>query len=119
VPKLPADSAARSRPRSGRPRTTSREEIASVGLGLFARRGFEQTTLDDVAAAVGVSRRTILRYYESKNDIVWGTFGEHLAGLRAGLAAADPSEPMLDTLPGRSSSSTITGPSSSSTSACG
>jgi mycofactocin system transcriptional regulator len=94
----PDSAAACPRPRPGRPRTTSREEIGSVALALFAQRRFEHTTLDDIAAAVGISRRTILRYYASKNDIVWGTFGEHLAGLRARLAAADPSEPMLDTL---------------------
>jgi TetR/AcrR family transcriptional regulator, regulator of mycofactocin system len=85
-------------PRPGRPPTTSREEIAAAGLRLFAERGFEETTLDDIALAVGVSRRTILRYFESKNDITWGTFSEHLDGLRAGLAAADPHQPLMVTL---------------------
>lgn len=82
----------------GRPPTTSRERIADTALALFAVRGFERTTLDDIAAAVGVSRRTILRYYDSKNDIVWGTFGEHLDGLRAQLREADPDAPLMEVL---------------------
>lgn len=86
------------RPGPGRPPTTSRERIADTALALFAARGFERTTLNDIAAAVGVSRRTILRYYDSKNDIVWGTFGEHLDGLRAMLRETDPDEPLMDVL---------------------
>lgn len=80
----------------GRPPTTSREKVAHVALELFVERGFEETTLDDVAAAVGVGRRTIFRYFESKNDIVWGAFSEHLEGLRATFAGADPGEPLME-----------------------
>jgi mycofactocin system transcriptional regulator len=82
----------------GRPRTTSRDEVQRIALALFAERGFEATTLAEVAAAVGVSRRTLFRYYPSKNDIVWGEFSEHLAGLREELARASPDEPLLDVL---------------------
>jgi TetR/AcrR family transcriptional regulator, regulator of mycofactocin system len=72
--------------------------VAAVALDLFARRGFEETTLGDVAAAVGVSRRTLLRYYPSKNDLVWGAFSEHLESFRAMLAAAPVTEPLMDVL---------------------
>jgi TetR/AcrR family transcriptional regulator, regulator of mycofactocin system len=84
--------------RPGRPRTTSRDEVGRIALRLFVERGFEETTLEDVAAAVGVGRRTLFRYYDSKNDIVWGAFSEHLEGLRAMLDAANPAEPMMDVL---------------------
>jgi TetR/AcrR family transcriptional regulator, regulator of mycofactocin system len=84
--------------RSGRPPTTSRDEVAKVALRLFVERGFEETTLEDVAAALGISRRTIFRYFSSKNDIVWGTFDEHLEGLRSQLADADPGEPLMEVL---------------------
>ena len=80
----------------GRPRSASSEQVSAVALDLFARNGFEQTTLDDVAAAVGVSRRTLLRYYPSKNDLVWGAFSEHLERFRAVLAAAPEDEPLFD-----------------------
>lgn len=82
----------------GRPRRTSRGEVASAGLRLFVERGFEATTLDDVASSVGISRRTLLRYFASKNDIVWGTFDERLAELHERLASADRDEPILDVL---------------------
>jgi mycofactocin system transcriptional regulator len=86
------------KPTPGRPRTTSRDEVQRVALALFAERGFDETTLDEVAAAVGVSRRTLFRYYPSKNDIVWGEFSEQLEGLRARLAAAEPDEPLMEVL---------------------
>ena len=82
----------------GRPRTTSRDEVQRVALALFAEEGFEATTLDDIAAALGVSRRTLFRYYPSKNDIVWAEFSAHLAGLRERLARASADEPLIDVL---------------------
>lgn len=59
---------------AGRPEATSHAEIERAAFRLFAERGFEQTTLDAIAAEVGVSRRTLFRYYRSKNDIPWGQF---------------------------------------------
>jgi mycofactocin system transcriptional regulator len=72
--------------------------VAAAALDLFARSGFDETTLDDVAREVGVSRRTLLRYYPSKNDLVWGAFSEHLARFRAMLAAAPVDEPWMDVI---------------------
>ena len=84
--------------RPGRPRTTSRDEVQRVALALFAEQGFEETTLDDVAAAVGVSRRTLFRYYPSKNDMVWGDFDWVLLRLRDLLARTDPAAPLMEAL---------------------
>lgn len=69
----------------GRPPTTTREEIERVALGLFAERGFEATTVEDIATAVGVGRRTLFRYFESKNDIAWGDFDWVMGRLREAL----------------------------------
>jgi mycofactocin system transcriptional regulator len=74
----------------GRPPSTTRERVAQVALDLFAQRGFEETTVDDIAEAVGVGRRTVFRYFPSKNDMVWGDFDLVLDRLRADLAAQDP-----------------------------
>jgi TetR/AcrR family transcriptional regulator, regulator of mycofactocin system len=71
----------------GRPVATSHAAIEQAAFELFAERGFAGTTLDDIAAAVGVSRRTVLRYYGSKNDIPWGQFDLTLDGFRATLEA--------------------------------
>ena len=56
-------------------------------MQLFYERGFEETTLDDIAGGLGIGRRTLFRYFDSKNDMVWGDFGGVLARLRDELKA--------------------------------
>lgn len=75
------------RPRRGRPELTSHAAIEQAAFRLFAERGFEGTTMDAIAAAVGVGRRTLFRYYASKNDIPWGQFDRTLQNFREFLAA--------------------------------
>jgi mycofactocin system transcriptional regulator len=85
-------------PARGRPPSTTHDEIADTALRLFATSGFETTTLDDVAAAAGVGRRTLFRYFRSKNDLVWGDFDSVLNRLRDEFAAADPGTPLMTAL---------------------
>lgn len=75
---------------------TSRGELELVALDLFAERGFDSTTVDDVAEAAGIGRRTFFRYFASKNDVVWGDFDDALEGLRERLAAVPADVPLLD-----------------------
>jgi TetR/AcrR family transcriptional regulator, regulator of mycofactocin system len=82
----------------GRPPSTSRDDVARTALALFVAQGFEETTLADVANAVGIGRRTLFRYFASKNDMVWGQFEVVLDRLRAGLAEDRPGETMMQTL---------------------
>ena len=49
----------------------TRAEIADVAVALFLQRGFADTTMDDVAEAAGVSRRTAYRHFPSKDDLVF------------------------------------------------
>jgi TetR/AcrR family transcriptional regulator, regulator of mycofactocin system len=84
--------------RPGRPPSTTRSELARIALELFVRQGFDETTVDDVAEAAGVGRRTVFRYYASKNDMVWGEFDRVLDRLRAHLDAEPPDADMLDAL---------------------
>jgi mycofactocin system transcriptional regulator len=86
--------------RQGRPPVTSRSELESVALDLFHARGFEATTVDDVAAAAGIGRRTFFRYYPSKNDVVWGDFEGGLGRLGARLAQVAEGAPVFAALRG-------------------
>src|SRR4051812_41921439 len=63
---------------AGRPPVSSRAAIERVAFTLFARQGFDETTVEDIAAAAGISRRTFFRYFASKNDVVWGEFDRGL-----------------------------------------
>jgi mycofactocin system transcriptional regulator len=74
----------------GRRRSTTQDHIAGVAIELFAARGFDDVSVDDVAAAAGISRRTLFRYYPSKNAIPWGNFDAHLQQLRELLATLSP-----------------------------
>jgi len=84
--------------RPGRPPGTTRGAVTRTALELFAERGFEETTVDDIADALGVSRRTLFRYFASKNDMAWGDFDWVLARLRRCLAATAPEEPLHEAL---------------------
>lgn len=75
-----------SRAAYGRPPVTTHHAIEQCAFDLFEREGFETTTMDDIARAVGASRRTLFRYYPSKNDILWGRFDESLRDFKEVLA---------------------------------
>lgn len=64
---------------AGRPRISTHEEIQQIALELFTENGFDEVTIEDVADACGISRRTLFRYYSNKMEIVWGDFDKSLA----------------------------------------
>ena len=76
-------------PRVGRRPSTTQDHISSVALDLFASHGFDEVSVDDVARAAGIARRTLFRYYPSKNAIPWGDFDAHLNLMRELLAGGD------------------------------
>lgn len=65
-----ADGRAGRQPLTQRRREATRREIAEEALRLFAARGVAATTAEDIAAAVGISTRTLWRYFRSKEDCV-------------------------------------------------
>ena len=84
--------------RVGRRRSTSWDHISNVAIDLFAARGFDDVSVDDVAEAAGIARRTLFRYYPSKNALPWGDFEAHLTHMRDLLADLDPDVPIGDAL---------------------
>jgi TetR/AcrR family transcriptional regulator, regulator of mycofactocin system len=85
-------------PRVGRRPSTTQDHITDVALALFAAHGFDEVSVDDVAKAAGIARRTLFRYYASKNAIPWGDFDAHLQHLRDLLAALSSEIPLAEAL---------------------
>ena len=73
---------------------TTHEQIEEAAFRLFDERGFGETTVEAIAEAVGVGRRTLFRYFDSKNAIPWGRFADSLDHFRAILAEAPPDVPL-------------------------
>jgi mycofactocin system transcriptional regulator len=84
--------------RVGRRRSTTWDHLSNVAIDLFAARGFDAVSVDDVAHAAGIARRTLFRYYPSKNALPWGDFDAHLERMRDQLADLDPAVPIGDAL---------------------
>lgn len=84
--------------RAGRRRSTTCAHISGVALDLFSTRGFDAVSVDDVASASGIARRTLFRYYPSKNAIPWGDFDSHLAHFADLLDRGDSAVPLAAAL---------------------
>jgi mycofactocin system transcriptional regulator len=78
----------------GRPPVTTHAAIEQAAFALFERQGFDETTMEDIAAALGVGRRSLFRYYPSKNDILWGQFDDSLHGFEQTFAALPRRTPL-------------------------
>lgn len=77
-----------------RKRRLTRERIGEAAMALFLSRGFEATTIDDIAIAAEVSKRTFFDYFPSKEDVVFAwqdAFGQAVADA---IASRPKDEPM-------------------------
>jgi mycofactocin system transcriptional regulator len=81
--------------RRGRPPGTSARALELIALRLFTEQGFEETTVDQIATAAGVSRRTFFRYFDSKPGVLWGQFDTEVAAIRAMLAEMPADLPVM------------------------
>lgn len=81
-----------------RKKQRTRETIARVAVNLFEERGYQATTLDDIAEAADVSTRTIFSYFPSKEDILFCDFPEMKAALARALDERPDGVDALDTL---------------------
>lgn len=84
--------------RRGRARSTSKEQLGGIGLDLFVARGYDAVTVDDIAAAAGIGRRTFFRYFPSKNDVAWGDFEQLLDDFAERLDTTEPDVPVIEAL---------------------
>jgi len=81
-----------------RTRQAAFNEIAEVAMDLFLEQGFEATTFDDIAAAAGISRRSLFRYFGTKEDLVLWNMADEGARARAALAERPDDEPLWTSL---------------------
>jgi AcrR family transcriptional regulator len=78
---------------TGRPRTIDPDAVSLVALRLFDDQGFDAVSMDDVAAAAGVSRRSLFRLFPNKAALVWGGLDEFAARFREALRSRPADEP--------------------------
>jgi AcrR family transcriptional regulator len=64
---------------SGRPRLSSRQNLAEAAAELFIEQTYAGTTIEEIAQRAGVSRATFFNYFGSKSDLLWLEVDESLA----------------------------------------
>jgi AcrR family transcriptional regulator len=78
-----------------RKKTQVRQALISSALELFRERGFDQTSIDDIAARANVSRRTFFRYFATKDEVIFVDRRSALVSFRLLLAPHRPGEPLV------------------------
>jgi AcrR family transcriptional regulator len=81
-----------------RKKQQTRDAIARAGVDLFIERGYEATTLADIAEAAGVSTRTIFAYFPGKEDILFCDFEQVRGELERALTERPTGKDALATL---------------------
>lgn len=85
-----------------RARGALRGELADVALRLFEERGYDETPVDDIASAAGISPRTFYRYFGTKEEVLFGdlppTSGDLPTLLQDHLTRLGPWESLHQTL---------------------
>ncbi|MET9291330.1 TetR family transcriptional regulator [Streptomyces sp. NPDC003077] len=84
--------------RAAAQRLKMRRTLAAAAMELFATKGYEATTVDEIAAAAGVARRTFFRHFRSKEEAIFPDHDDTLVRAEAVLEAAPPHENPLDTV---------------------
>lgn len=79
-------------------RLRMRRELAAAAMELFATKGYEATTVDEIAATAGVARRTFFRHFRAKEEAIFPDHDDTLVRAQAVLEAAPAHENPLDTV---------------------
>jgi AcrR family transcriptional regulator len=76
----------------------TRQEIAGQAMQLFATRGFDRVTVAEVAAAAGVSDKTVFNYFPTKEDLFFDEVPQREAALRDAIRNRGPDASILAAL---------------------
>jgi AcrR family transcriptional regulator len=79
-----------------RKKAATRRRLMTVALRLFDKQGFDNTTVEEIAATAEVAPRTFFRYFPTKVDVLFADHAELVALLRRTLATRSPHEPIID-----------------------
>ena len=79
----------------------TRSEILTTAEELFSEHGYQETSLGDIAAFVGIGRTTLYEYFKDKEDLLASLVDETLPQVFKEMAeSVDESESFLDQLAG-------------------
>ncbi|HEY3007694.1 MAG TPA: TetR family transcriptional regulator [Micromonosporaceae bacterium] len=81
-----------------RKKQRTHDALVDAAFDLFKRKGFEATTIDEIAEAVELSPRTFFRYFESKEDVALTLLDQQFSAVYAAFAARPAREPVLTAL---------------------
>jgi AcrR family transcriptional regulator len=85
--------------RRERKKQETRHALEQAALRLFAERGYEQTTVEDIAEAADVAVRTFFRYFSSKQDVLFGdVVTDRVGRLRSELGSRPATENPLESI---------------------
>ena len=76
----------------------TRQQIADVAMRLFVQRGFDHVTVAEVAAAAGVSEKTVFNHFPTKEDLFFDEIPERARTLSEAIRSRPDGESILDTL---------------------
>src|SRR6266542_2440064 len=76
----------------------TRQEIAERAMELFVARGFDHVTVTEVAAAAGVSEKTVFNYFPTKEDLFFDEVPAREAALLGAIRTRGPGESILAAL---------------------
>ncbi|MFD0852406.1 TetR family transcriptional regulator, partial [Actinomadura adrarensis] len=84
--------------RRERKKRRTREALVDAAFRLFAEKGFDATTVEEIADEVDVSSRTFFRYFASKEDVALTFQEEQYRMMLAWLAGRPAEEPIMTAL---------------------